>query len=309
MARVKKGCEIWAIGGGKGGTGKSFVTGNIGTYLASRGKRVILIDADIGGANLHTILGVSRPRTSLTDFFERKASLADLIVCCDSSNMGLVTGDLHSIDSGNIRYTQKLRLFRQIRTLETDYILIDLGSGSHANTVDAFLLADKMIIVLVPEITAIENMYHFMKNVLFKKLKISLGSRGFKEFLQDTWRNRTTYGIKNIKELIDYLRKHSTEVREVLDRELSGFRIYLIMNQIRHTSEISIGFSVRSVCMKYFGFKTHYVGYIEYEDLVWRCVNEQRPYLQSYPSSRCAKEIGRIAENLVEGRQIKMTYS
>ena len=75
-----KRCEIWAIGGGKGGTGKSFVTSSIGTHLASKGNKVVLIDADLGGANLHTLLGVSKPRNSLTDFFERKASLNDIIV-------------------------------------------------------------------------------------------------------------------------------------------------------------------------------------------------------------------------------------
>ena len=67
-----KRCEIWAIGGGKGGTGKSFVTSSIGTHLASKGSKVVLIDADLGGANLHTLLGVSKPRNSLTDFFEKK---------------------------------------------------------------------------------------------------------------------------------------------------------------------------------------------------------------------------------------------
>jgi len=48
---------IWTIGGGKGGSGKSFITANVGICLAKSGLRVILIDADLGGANLHTFLG------------------------------------------------------------------------------------------------------------------------------------------------------------------------------------------------------------------------------------------------------------
>ncbi len=67
---VEKEGKIWAIGGGKGGTGKTFVTSAMGTYIAGKGKRVLLIDIDIGGANLHSFLGISRPKKSLTDFFE-----------------------------------------------------------------------------------------------------------------------------------------------------------------------------------------------------------------------------------------------
>ena len=67
--------QIWAVGGGKGGTGKSFVTCNIATCLAAQGKKTLLIDADFGGANLHTLLGVSKSKKSLADFFSNKALL------------------------------------------------------------------------------------------------------------------------------------------------------------------------------------------------------------------------------------------
>jgi flagellar biosynthesis protein FlhG len=56
---------IWTIGGGKGGSGKSFITANIGICLSKLGVRVILIDADLGGANLHTFLGIPPPNLSL----------------------------------------------------------------------------------------------------------------------------------------------------------------------------------------------------------------------------------------------------
>ena len=64
--------EIWAIGGGKGGTGKSLITSGLAIYLADIGKKVTLIDADLGGANLHSILKIIKPKHSLTDFFEKK---------------------------------------------------------------------------------------------------------------------------------------------------------------------------------------------------------------------------------------------
>jgi MinD-like ATPase involved in chromosome partitioning or flagellar assembly len=154
--------EIWVIGGGKGGTGKSFVTSTMGMNLAFRGKKVTLIDADLGGANLHTFLSIKKPKYSLTDFFEKKIPLSDIIQTTEIPNLRFVTGDVGSLDSSGVRYVQKIKLYRHIRNISGDYVLIDLGAGSGHNTIDTFVIADKMIVVTLPEITAIENLYMFI---------------------------------------------------------------------------------------------------------------------------------------------------
>ena len=64
--------KIWAFGGGKGGVGKSFVAGNLGILLAQNGNTVILADLDLGGANMHTWLGVNSPTKSISEFIERE---------------------------------------------------------------------------------------------------------------------------------------------------------------------------------------------------------------------------------------------
>ena len=106
--------EIWAIGGGKGGTGKSLITSTMGSYLSTIGRKVVFIDADLGGANLHSFLGVSKPRHSLSDFFERGLPLKEIIGYYGNGKgrFGLVTGDINSMDSDKIKHTQKLKLFR-----------------------------------------------------------------------------------------------------------------------------------------------------------------------------------------------------
>ena len=69
--------EVWAVGGSKGGIGKSFITSGIGTWLALKEKRTILIDADYGGANLHSFFGIDRPEKTLSDFFKNSHPLSD----------------------------------------------------------------------------------------------------------------------------------------------------------------------------------------------------------------------------------------
>lgn len=304
VSTKKRNCEIWAIGGGKGGVGKSFIISSMGNYLASKGKKVVLIDADFGGANLHTFLGISKPKVTLTDFFDNKLPLNELIVDSSIPNLGLLIGTIRSLAPDSIKYTQKLKLFRHVEGLDTDYILIDLGGGTHFNTIDTFLLADKMLIAIVPEIIAIENVYYFLKNILFRKLVNTLSAHGLKHVVRDAWQNRGEHNVRNFRQLIDHLRGMSDPIRQIITEELSSFTIYIILNQIRTSEDVMVGNSVKSICIKYFGLNTQYIGYVEYDDFISRCINKRQPYMETYPTSRCAKEIERLTENLLEGRQL-----
>jgi len=307
--KKKKEGEIWAIGGGKGGTGKTFITSSMGTYLAGKGKRIVLIDVDIGGANLHSFLGISRPKKSLSFFFEKGVPLSKLALKTGIGNMYLISGDIHSLASDSIKFTQKLKLFRHILKLNKQYVLIDLGGGSHNNTIDTFLIADKMIAVLEPEIIAIENMYHFIKNSLFRKLKMSLRSYGFKEIVEYMWERREKYKINNLNELIECLKNSFSYIGDILDKELSNFKIYLILNKVRSSQDIIIGSSIKSIFMKYLGLDTQFVGYLEYDDTIWRSIRERRPFMMNYGTSRSAKEIVTFTENILQGREIKHSRS
>jgi flagellar biosynthesis protein FlhG len=304
--RVVKEGEIWAVGGGKGGTGKTFITSSTGTALAKRGRRVVMVDMDIGGANLHSFFGISRPQKSLTSFFESGTRLSDLAVDTDLPNMSIITGDIHSIASDTIRFSQKLKLFRQIMKLNVQNVLIDLGAGSHANTLDTFLIADRMIIVLTPEVIAIENMYHFVKNSLFRKVKLTLKEYGFKEIVQHIWDRRQSYGIKNLKELIDYLKDSFSYIRTILDNELAGFRIHLVVNMVRNNQDILLGTSIKSVLTKYLGVPILYSGYVEYNDVVWKSVRERKQFMLNYTATGCAKQIETIVDNITNGREVNV---
>jgi flagellar biosynthesis protein FlhG len=299
-------CQIWAIGGGKGGIGKSFIISCLGNYLAGQGKRVILIDADLGGANLHSFLGIARPKASLTEFFERKIPLNELLVPTGINNLDLLTGAIGSLDPDHLKYTQKIKLFNHIKKLSADYILIDLGAGTTFNTIDTFLLADQLIVVTVPEITAIENLYFFLKNTFFRKLALSCNEHGLKEILRKAWLDRKKYNIQNFTEFLCHLKGLSKKMEKIINEQVEDFTIRIVLNQLRNNQDIGIGNSIKSVCKKYYGLNAHYVGYIEHDAIVSRCINQRYPFMQTYPASRCAREIERVAENIMGGRQLSI---
>ena len=79
--------RTWAVAGGKGGTGKTVITCNLGVGLAILGYKVILIDGDLGGADLHLSFGMPVPKTNLNDFLSgRVSSLNDVLLPTPSAN-------------------------------------------------------------------------------------------------------------------------------------------------------------------------------------------------------------------------------
>ena len=83
--------KIWAVGGGKGGVGKSLVTANLSICLALMGHKVITVDLDLGGANLHTCLGVKIPDKTLTDYINKKSkNLNELVTPTPIKNLFII---------------------------------------------------------------------------------------------------------------------------------------------------------------------------------------------------------------------------
>ncbi len=106
--------RIWAVGGGKGGVGKSVVASSLAATIAATGRRCAIIDADLGGANLHTLLGVRRPRHTLSHFLSGDVgSLADLMVQTSVPNLWLVSGNQALLEMANPRHSRMEKLFRQ----------------------------------------------------------------------------------------------------------------------------------------------------------------------------------------------------
>lgn len=296
---------IIAFGGGKGGTGKSFVSANIGTYLALQGNSVLMIDADIGGANLHSFFGLRRPKATLTNFFENKIPLEHIATETELPNLCLIPGDIKTLNSNNINFTEKIKLFKHIKTIKVEFVLLDLGAGTHFNTLDTFLLADKKVMVITPEKIAIENMYHFIKNVLFRKAERFHAENGMKAFFSNTYKNRKTLGLGSIKDLLDYLIENSLKGKNFA-AELDNLGIFLILNKTSNRQDSELGFSIRSILFKYLGIRTIYAGSIEDDAHILKCINDGDVFMQKYSTMKSAKEIERVSVNLLNDKQQKI---
>ncbi|MBI3610010.1 MAG: AAA family ATPase [Nitrospirae bacterium] len=301
--------EIWAVGGGKGGTGKSFLSANLGIALSHRGKRVLLIDADLGCANLHTCLGIDYPEATLSDLLKgRIKRIEQAIVPTGIPNVGLISGAQDILEVANPKHAQKERLLRQIQGLDIEYIILDLGAGTSFNILDFFLIADQGILAVLPEPTSIENVYRFIKSVFYRRFRKVAKEDAVKEMIALAMDQKNEFGIKTPYDLIEQVARMDPGVGEQLKKEMYSLRPKLVVNQVRSKDDITLGFSMRSSCAKYFGITVEYVGYVEHDDHVWQATKRRRPLLTEYPASNAARGIEKVAAHLADHEQLTIDY-
>ena len=156
--------QVIAIGGAKGGVGRSVLTALTGIALANKGKRVALIDLDLGTSNLHTILGIMQPKHSLEEWVTGQETNLD-VICSPTTikNLSLISGSASILSPYDIAPHQYESLLKQSLTLEVDYVLVDLGAGIHPHTIDFFNIAGRSLMITSPEPTSIQNTYAFLK--------------------------------------------------------------------------------------------------------------------------------------------------
>lgn len=291
---------IWAVGGGKGGIGKTLLTSNMGVYLSWLNKKVVVVDMDLGGANLHTSLGVPTPKTTLSDLVLGKVEdVRQLVQPTTVRNLSLISGAQDSIGIANMRHMHKTRLIRKFREIDADFILLDLGAGTAFNTLDFFLLADQKIVVVTPEPTSIENGYRFMKAAFYRMLRANTHSPYVRQLIESAMEAKDNRGINSPRDLLNEVSRLSPSDGLELQKKMEKFCISLIVNQVRVRKEAELGKNIQLVCERYFGMRLDYMGYLPYDNAVWQSIRRRVPFILEAPNSTAVTHLEEILRNLI----------
>ncbi len=284
--------KVWTFAGGKGGTGKTAMTANIGVALATMGYHVILVDADLGGANLHTILNIKRPNVTLSDFINRRIkNLNDILLNTPSENLKLISGGSDMVGLANLPFQSKIRLQRHIEHLEADYILLDLGAGTNFNTLDFFVVSNEGFVVCNPEPTAKINAYTFLKSVVYRLIEreFKRGTRIKQMILTEGRNNKSgSLPIPQLLNLIDEVDPvASLKVRKIL----TNFKPKLMMNKLRRFSQEREGEQLALLTEKYLGVSLEYLGMVRDDPHVIDSSELMMPFVLQFPGCGASKDI------------------
>ena len=288
--------KVVAIAGGKGGVGKSLVAANVGIFLATLGKRVVLVDAAFGAPNLHIFAGVPRPARSLWEALDGRVPLADLAVATHVPNVRLIGGVYDPPSVANPTSEQVAQVASQLHTLPADWVVVDLGPGLASATLELFLEADIGLIVAVPDPTSIELMHRFVRACFLKALE----RRGLAH-LVPAGHAQEGGAPSALDVYLSAVGTPDTDVEGLRDAIL-GFSPHLIINSARSKSDMELGRAVASAARRRLGTPIRYLGHLEYDEAVWASTRRRRPLLIEHPETRIAKCFERVARGLLAVR-------
>jgi flagellar biosynthesis protein FlhG len=161
-----------AVGGAKGGIGKSTLSASTASALAAMGYAVVAVDLDLGGAGLHLFLGVRSPAHTLGQWWSDGGSdLSAALHPTGTAPLSLIAGDAAVLGATNIEHAQKQQLLGQLRRLPADFVVLDLGGDTSFDTLDFFLAADHRLVVTTGDPASVLEAYSFIKVALLRRLE------------------------------------------------------------------------------------------------------------------------------------------
>jgi flagellar biosynthesis protein FlhG len=288
--------RIIAVGGGKGGVGKTVMTASIGVALASTDKEVVMVDADLGGANLHTVMGMLEPERTFFDFYTLNVDdISEIILPTHVKGLHLISGACGTLGLANPKYQQKLRFIRQLRTVKADFILLDLGAGSSYNVIDFFLTADEGIVVTNPEPMAIQECFNFIKICLMRRLRLAFKSDpAVMAVLDSEDVNRPGRIIVSMAQIIERVREADGDAANMMAAVLETHRPKLILNMVMEKDDIKEGIAIQAAASELLSIDIEYLGYITYDQAVRNAVRELKPFILEDPSSPASLDLAKM---------------
>lgn len=296
---------IIPIASGKGGVGKTLISVNLGFALAQLGKKTVVIDLDFGGANIHTCMGYENAPDGIGNFLhQRTLRLEDYMLTTTEPNLFIIPGDAEMVGIANITNNQKLKLLNQIKNLDADYVILDLGAGSTYNTIDFFMLSTFSILIATPEITSILNAYALLKNSVFRLLYVNLKSHQEVKNLFNKHLKKGGETAWKISDILDHIFEIDPEVHANAASLVDAINPKLIINMGSQPKDIDMGEKLRKISETYLSIDIEYIGFLYRDNEVNKSVQQRVPLAKMSYDNQTYQTIIRMAYKIINAKRL-----
>ena len=292
--------KIIPFASGKGGTGKSLLTTNLGIALAEQGHTVTIVDLDLGGSNVHTFLGMPNDFPGLGDFLiARRTRLQDLVVETGIPNLSYVPGDFRTPFMANIHHAHKMKLIRHLKNLPSKYVLLDLGAGSSYNVIDFYSMVDRGIVISTPEYPSIMNMLGFLKNFVFRNIERSIKRYNFAhERFKKLHKEALSDENITVNDLIDQIGETSEEAGRLAREVCDGFKPRLLFNMVDAVDEFKFLEKIEANINQKLSLKMEHLGFIPRSKVIQESVRDRKVLMTSFSGKPIAELILILAKRM-----------
>lgn len=201
--------RVLSFASGKGGVGKSHIVVNLAYALQQRGAQVMILDSDLGLANVDVLLGLA-PRFNLQHVLEGKKALVDILVPGPAGMIILpASSGVHEVT--HLTEVQRFRLLDELEALpyNLDFLLVDTGAGITTNVIYFTIAAQDIVLVVTPEPTSLTDAYALMKILVRqyaeKHFKVILNAVASATEAQDAFRHLSMVTERFLNISLDYL--------------------------------------------------------------------------------------------------------
>lgn len=293
--------QIIPIASGKGGVGKSLLSANLAVALGQAGKKIVLVDLDLGASNLHLAIGQPTPKVGIGTFLTGETKFDDIILSTDYDNVRFIAGDSEIPGLSALKIYQKNLLIKSFNSLDADYIILDLGAGTHLTILDLFLLSPQGIVVTAPTVTATLNGYLFLKNAVFRLMATTF-KKGSKAaaYLEKLRADSSQLQRLYIPKLIEAVAAVDPASAKKFSDKMSLFRPRLVLNQISEPKDADKALRIRRSCQTYLGLDLEHLGIMYHDSLQDKALASKIPIISYKQNSMLSQAVYRIAEKILQ---------
>ena len=294
--------KILAVGGGKGGVGKSLVSILLSIELAHQNKKTIIIDTDLGGANLHTLMGIKAPTRTLNDFVTRKyGTMEEICIPTPVKNLEMICGASEILSLANPQYAQKNKIVQSLIRLPADYVILDLGAGTSFNVLDFFLIADYPMVVVTPQPISIQNAYGFIRNAVYRKLSRMVAQHSFlQKLITNAMDPKNDTQMHTIPDLFAAVNKsYNDGIAQQLKSAIDSIKPWIITNNAHDERDQNAGRIIQLVSEKYLTVSAQTLGTIHSDPRIEELVSKMVSIAQLSASSAARTDAAVLVRRLL----------
>lgn len=300
--------QIIPIASGKGGVGKSLLSANLAIALGEAGKNVVLVDLDLGASNLHLVLGEQGQASGVGTFLTGLTSFEEIVHKTSYKNVSFIPGDTEIPGLTALSASQKTVLSKKITSLDTDYVIIDLGAGTHLSVLDFFLLSPQGIIVSSPTVTSVLNAYLFLKSAVFRLMSASFAPESpARSYLNEIRKDLNKLQHLYIPKLMEKIKEIDPNSAEIFSKKMQQFHPRLVMNMIETPKDADKAIKIRRSCSEYLNLDLEHLGVIYRDSVQDISLAARLPAIKYKPQALLSQAVYRIADKILSSEDVNFT--